>query len=243
MSARPLPAVPPPTCAALAATRERLHRLAEDVLAPARVAATGNEIALEPRPGGFGTPPFPGGGEVRVEGVELVRVGTDGAEAREPVDADPGAAALLAAWFAFAGELLATLRARGRPRRRRLRGRPVARALRRRRRGRPRGPARDLRRLPGRRAAPAALPLRRAVGGPAGRVGRGRLGRRGLPRRGARLRRAGRGRRSARRGAGLPARPARGAGRRAGGLDRDAPEGEPALELGLDRQARCPPAP
>jgi hypothetical protein len=115
VSARPLPAVPAGDVAAVVATRERLHGLAEDVLAPARVAATGHEIALEPRPGGFGTPPFPGGGEVRVEGVELVRVGADGAEAREPVDADPGAAALLAAWFAFAGELLATLRAEAAP--------------------------------------------------------------------------------------------------------------------------------
>lgn len=114
MSAGPLPPVPTDV-AALVATRERLHRLAEDVLAPARVAATGNEIALEPRPGGFGTPPFPGGGEVRVEGLELVRVGADGAEAREPVDADPAAATLLAAWFAFAGELLEALRAEAAP--------------------------------------------------------------------------------------------------------------------------------
>ena len=114
MTAGALPAVPADV-AALAATRERLHHLAEDVLAPARVAATGNEIALEPRPGGFGTPPFPGGGEIRVEGLELVRVARDGTDTREPVDADPGAAALLAAWFAFAGGLLEALRAEGAP--------------------------------------------------------------------------------------------------------------------------------
>lgn len=108
MGATALPAVPADV-AVLEATRATLHRLAADVLAPARVEVTGNEIALEPRPGGFGTPPFPAGGEVRVEGVELVRVGADGSEAREPVDADPAAAALLAAWFAFAADVLATL--------------------------------------------------------------------------------------------------------------------------------------
>ncbi len=57
---------------AFAATRDALHRVAEQVVSPARVAATGNEIALEAAPGGFGTPVFPGGGRVRVEGDELV---------------------------------------------------------------------------------------------------------------------------------------------------------------------------
>ena len=46
----------------LAPTREALHALAERVISPLRVQATGNEIALEPRPGGFGTPDLPGGG-------------------------------------------------------------------------------------------------------------------------------------------------------------------------------------
>jgi hypothetical protein len=101
--------------AALAATRATLHRVAQDVVAPARVAATGNEIALEPRPGGFGTPPFPGGGEVRVEGIELVTVAADGTQRREPLDVDAQAAALLAAFWAFAAAALAVLRSDARP--------------------------------------------------------------------------------------------------------------------------------
>ena len=61
-----------PLPATFAATRDELHRVAEQVVSPARVAATGNEIALEATPGGFGTPPFPDGGRVRVDGDELV---------------------------------------------------------------------------------------------------------------------------------------------------------------------------
>jgi len=93
------------------ATRQALHRIATDVVSPARVAATGNEIALMVTPGGFGTPPFPGGGGVRVEGSELVRRAADGSEAREPLDVDAGDAARLARFFAFAQEVLDTLRA------------------------------------------------------------------------------------------------------------------------------------
>ncbi|HEY5145088.1 MAG TPA: hypothetical protein VII98_16425, partial [Solirubrobacteraceae bacterium] len=61
----------PPLPSTFAATRASLHRVAELIVAPARVAATGNEIALEPTSGGFGTPPFPGGGRVRVDGDAL----------------------------------------------------------------------------------------------------------------------------------------------------------------------------
>jgi hypothetical protein len=86
-------------------TREALHRIAEDVLSPARVAATGNEIALMVTPGGFGTPRFPDGGSVRVEGTELVR------ETREPLGVDPEDARRLAEFFAFAQRVLETLRA------------------------------------------------------------------------------------------------------------------------------------
>ena len=45
-----------------AQNRDALHKIAEEVVSPARVAATGNEIALEATPGGFGTPAFPDGG-------------------------------------------------------------------------------------------------------------------------------------------------------------------------------------
>ena len=100
--------------AVLVATRNVLHRVAEEVVSPARVAATGNEIALEPRPGGFGTPPFPGGGEVRVERTELVTVAPDGTERREPLDVDAGAAALLARFWAFSAQTLEVLRGEAR---------------------------------------------------------------------------------------------------------------------------------
>jgi hypothetical protein len=43
-------------------TRDALHALAESVISALRVQETGNEIALQARPGGFGTPDLPGGG-------------------------------------------------------------------------------------------------------------------------------------------------------------------------------------
>jgi thiamine pyrophosphate-dependent acetolactate synthase large subunit-like protein len=52
--------------------------LAEQVISPLRVQATGNEIALQARPGGFGTPELPGGGWVGVSGMDVVRA--DGAQ-------------------------------------------------------------------------------------------------------------------------------------------------------------------
>ena len=117
----------------LARTREALHAVAERVLAPARVRATGTEIALEATPGGFGTPPFPGGGRVRAQGAELVVEAPDGSERRAPIttlraagrlagldadelsgdalDVDPGAADFLGDFYAFATTGLETLRA------------------------------------------------------------------------------------------------------------------------------------
>lgn len=41
------PALLPPLSSAYPPTREALHRVAEAIVSPARVAATGNEIALE----------------------------------------------------------------------------------------------------------------------------------------------------------------------------------------------------
>jgi hypothetical protein len=105
----------------LVATRLALHALAEQVISPLRVQATGNEIALQSRPGGFGTPELPGGGWVGVSGTEIVRA--DGARAPitslraaaafvglenpdqlsdDPLDIDPDAAAVLAKVWADA---------------------------------------------------------------------------------------------------------------------------------------------
>jgi len=100
----------PPLTPAFTATREELHRVAEQVVSPARVAATGNEIALEATPGGFGTPAFPGGGRVRVDGDELVVEEADGTQKRTRLDVDRAAADALGALYAFAWSVLAELR-------------------------------------------------------------------------------------------------------------------------------------
>jgi hypothetical protein len=124
-----------------AATVASLHRVAEELVAPAR--KPDNEIALEPTPGGFGTPEFQFEGaphRVRVDGTELVHsVGglehraaltslaegasviadllpADAAPSPEPLPIDPGAARVLAGWYAFGAKVLAhlvTLAARG----------------------------------------------------------------------------------------------------------------------------------
>jgi hypothetical protein len=109
----PLPVSFPATVAAL-------HRVAEEIVAPARKPE--NEIALYPTPGGFGTPVFEWDGarrQVRVDGAELVDGERRGAlttleDARAPVadlvpgtlssdplEVDPAAAAVLAEWYAF----------------------------------------------------------------------------------------------------------------------------------------------
>ena len=65
-----------------AATRDALHRVAEEIVAPARKPH--NEIALRQTPGGFGTPPFDFDGkraQVRVDGAELV-LAANGEETR-----------------------------------------------------------------------------------------------------------------------------------------------------------------
>ncbi len=96
--------------AGLAAAVATLHGIAEQVVAPARVAATGNEIALRWTPGGFGTPAFPDGGQVRVEGAELVTVsGGDGAEERAPLDVDAAASSWLGDFYGFAHAALERL--------------------------------------------------------------------------------------------------------------------------------------
>jgi len=76
-------------------TRHSLHLLAERVISPLRVQVTGNEIALQARPGGFGTPDLPQGGWVGVIGSEVVRVGEYGEERRAPITSLADAAVLV----------------------------------------------------------------------------------------------------------------------------------------------------
>jgi hypothetical protein len=116
-----------------AATVAALHRVAERIVAPAR--KPDNEIALEPTPGGFGTPVFDHARarrQVRVEGADLVER-TDAHQRRTPLttlraagclvadllppaplddgplDTDPAAARVLAAWYAFGATVLGDL--------------------------------------------------------------------------------------------------------------------------------------
>ena len=76
-------------------TRRSLHLLAERVISPLRVQTTGNEIALQPRPGGFGTYDLPGGGWVGVNGISVVRVGADGVQRSSPITTVAAAAAFV----------------------------------------------------------------------------------------------------------------------------------------------------
>ena len=121
---------------ALVATRLALHALAEQVISPLRVQATGNEIALRVRPGGFGTPALPDGSWVGVSGTEVVRLGTGGDEQRtvissmraaaafvglvggaslsdDPLEVHAGAAAVLADAWAIGEEALTAFAADG----------------------------------------------------------------------------------------------------------------------------------
>lgn len=126
------PTTLPPLPPSYTATREALHRVAEAVVSPARVAATGNEIALEVTPRGFGTPALPDGGRVRVELDELVVEGPAGTPRRarlttlaaaaslaglpaaalpqEPLGVDRDAADALATFFALGADVLRELR-------------------------------------------------------------------------------------------------------------------------------------
>jgi hypothetical protein len=91
-----------------AETRATLHRIAEEVLKPARERVTGR-FGLRALPGGFGTPPFGEVTQLHVDGTELV-TRDKGEVRREPIDGvDPDAASALAAWFAFAAGVLEEL--------------------------------------------------------------------------------------------------------------------------------------
>jgi len=122
--------------AAFSTTVAALHRVAEEVISPARKPQ--NEIALSVTPGGFGTPVFDHAGvrhQVRVEGADLVHRVDDedqraaltslatarrlvadllpagGPPSDEPLDIDPVAAARLADWYAFGAAILRDLAA------------------------------------------------------------------------------------------------------------------------------------
>ena len=69
----------------LVATRLALHAVAEHVISPLRVQATGGRIALCVRPGGFGTPDLPEGGWAGIEGTDVVRVAAGGTLTRAPL--------------------------------------------------------------------------------------------------------------------------------------------------------------
>ena len=83
----------PPLPDGFAATRESLHRLAEDVIKPAREQTSG-EWTLAPTPSGFGTPVFGDDSQVRVEGTELL-VRERGVERRAPIGSLAAAAELI----------------------------------------------------------------------------------------------------------------------------------------------------
>jgi hypothetical protein len=90
----------PPT---FATTRDALHQVAEQIVAPARKPH--NEIALMPTPGGFGTPPFEFAEhvvQVRVDGIEIV-VSEDGAERRHELLSLADAAGFVGAGLFFDG--------------------------------------------------------------------------------------------------------------------------------------------
>lgn len=123
-----------------AQTVASLHRVAEQLVAPAR--KPDNEISLRATPGGFGTPEFEFDGarrQVRVEGDELVQV-VDGEERRaaltslaeaasavadllppdarldpEPLAVDPAASRALGEWYGFGAEVLGRLVQRADP--------------------------------------------------------------------------------------------------------------------------------
>ena len=124
-----------PVPSGLIATRLSLHRLAEQVIAPARRHANG-KVGLRYTRGGFGTPFFGADVQVRVQGTELI-VCQDGVSRRaqltsltaaaehlgpellpghqeldaSPLELDAGGAAFLGHWYGLAASALEELRA------------------------------------------------------------------------------------------------------------------------------------
>ena len=122
-----------PAPPALATTREALHRLAEQVLSPVQAAVNG-DIHFMPTPGGFGTPPFGGDRQLRVEGAQLVVVdggqeqtrpitslrdaaefvgGDSAGRSDAPLDVDDAAARWLGDFYGFAFAVLEQIAGEG----------------------------------------------------------------------------------------------------------------------------------
>jgi hypothetical protein len=122
-----------PAPPALATTREALHRLAEDVLSPVQAAVNG-DIHFIATPGGFGTPEFGEGRQLRVEGAQLVVVdggesstepitslraaadfvgGDSAGRSDAPLDVDDAAARWLGDFFGFASAALEQIATEG----------------------------------------------------------------------------------------------------------------------------------
>ncbi|HEX3316725.1 MAG TPA: hypothetical protein VHR88_01820 [Solirubrobacteraceae bacterium] len=95
--------------------REALHAVAERTVSPAREAANG-KIGLRYTRGGFGTPFFGAGEQVRVEGADLVRVAGGMEASRDPIPTvEATSAAALADWYGFMTSVLEELRASAAP--------------------------------------------------------------------------------------------------------------------------------
>ncbi|MGH2906582.1 MAG: hypothetical protein ACRDKI_07410 [Solirubrobacterales bacterium] len=103
----------PPLPAALIETRLALHRLAENVISPAREKANG-KIGLRFTFGGFGTPYFGDDEQLRVQGDRLIRESRAGSS-EEQLDVDAAASAFLGDWFGFTCNVLEQLRAEAGP--------------------------------------------------------------------------------------------------------------------------------
>jgi hypothetical protein len=104
MSTQPpqLESLPP----AFSDTARALHRVAEQVVAPAQPAG---EIALKVTPGGFGTPVFEKDGtrhQVRVDGADLVHRTGDQERRTRLDEVDHASATALADWYAFGAAVL-----------------------------------------------------------------------------------------------------------------------------------------
>jgi hypothetical protein len=123
-----------PAPSKLVPTRLALHRVAEQIVSPARRKANG-KIGLRYTRGGFGTPFFGADIQIRVRGAELVVQDASG-ERTAPIttldaaadhigrellpddiqlddelpDVDPAAAAFLGEWYGFAASVLEELR-------------------------------------------------------------------------------------------------------------------------------------
>jgi hypothetical protein len=102
-----------PLPSTFAETREALHKVAQAVVAPARLPP--NEISLRYTRGGFGTPFFELDGhdcQVRVEHGELVRQrGMDETTEALPPEVDSAAASALGDFYGFGCSVLEQLRA------------------------------------------------------------------------------------------------------------------------------------